>query len=133
MEETKACTKCGTVGVIGKDFRLRKGGSQSWCNACHSQVKADWAKTHPENRRKHSLKQNYNLTEEGYNALFTEQKGACAICKKTEVKLVVDHCHTSGNVRALLCYPCNSFIGKLEIYENQIDAYMQYIQHYRKG
>ncbi|MFI6063520.1 endonuclease domain-containing protein [Streptomyces sp. NPDC051286] len=37
--------------------------------------------------------------------LWGEQSGTCAICPGPAE--VVDHCHTTGLVRALLCYDCN--------------------------
>lgn len=40
-----------------------------------------------------------------------QQGGACAICGTDGVKLVVDHHHGTGQVRALLCHLCNALIG----------------------
>jgi hypothetical protein len=120
--------------MMGKDFPIiRPGVYQSWCRTCHSKAKTDWSKRHPERRRAHNLKRNYNLTSDEYEALFAQQHGACAICQKTEVQLTVDHCHKSGKVRALLCSGCNGFIGKLETYLDRLDLYLQYIQHHREG
>jgi hypothetical protein len=43
------------------------------------------------------------------------QGGSCKICKTHESnlkrKLFVDHCHTTGSVRGLLCQSCNTMIG----------------------
>ena len=40
---------------------------------------------------------------------------ACMICgiSESEIgkKLDVDHCHSSGKVRGILCNPCNNMIG----------------------
>lgn len=58
----------------------------------------------------------YGLTEAAYAALLAEQNGACAICKTppTTKRLAVDHCHTSGQVRGLLCSPCNVSLGQFK-------------------
>ena len=52
-----------------------------------------------------------------YHDLFESQDGQCAICGyspgETD-RLVVDHCHDTGNVRGLLCPKCNSAIGMLD-------------------
>jgi Recombination endonuclease VII len=40
------------------------------------------------------------------------QAGVCAICKRTDRPLVVDHDHQSGLVRGLLCVRCNNDEGK---------------------
>ena len=43
--------------------------------------------------------------------MYERQGGRCAICGATEGKLVVDHNHTTGKVRELLCHLCNAMIG----------------------
>lgn len=41
------------------------------------------------------------------------QEGRCAICD-CERELVIDHCHVSGRVRALVCTACNNGLGWIE-------------------
>lgn len=62
------------------------------------------------NGRKNHLKSQFGMTEKDYDNLFEKQKGKCAICKKS-VRLGVDHCHKSKQVRGLLCHPCNAGLG----------------------
>jgi hypothetical protein len=59
----------------------------------------------------------YGLTPEQYEQMLTEQNGVCAICrisKPSKNRLSVDHDHTTGKVRGLLCVPCNRTVGYLE-------------------
>ncbi|QJD50167.1 endonuclease VII [Mycobacterium phage Danforth] len=66
------------------------------------------------------LMDTYGITAEEYWAIYEFQlaankkrglTGACYICGratgKGRKKLSVDHCHTTGFVRGLLCGPCN--------------------------
>ena len=64
----------------------------------------------------------YNITIDDYERMYAEQKGKCAICNdegflmdtsRHKLKLVVDHCHSSGKVRGLLCHNCNRALGLL--------------------
>lgn len=55
-----------------------------------------------------------------YNRMLKEQDGVCAICKSDDPKSpervgywYVDHCHTTGKVRGLLCNSCNRGVGLL--------------------
>lgn len=72
--------------------------------------------------RRSSLWLELGITEDMYNEMYNKQNGLCAICKKPEKamtsiyknkisKLAVDHCHTTGKVRALLCGLCNRGLG----------------------
>ena len=68
------------------------------------------------------LKKSFGITLEDYNNMLKAQNNVCAICSKPETtydskhkkvrSLSVDHCHTTGKVRGLLCAHCNHAIGK---------------------
>jgi hypothetical protein len=77
----------------------------------------------------------YGLTHEAYIAMLERQGNACALCGKPETAkdrngriraLAIDHDHTTGEVRGLLCFRCNT---SLSIVENgsiaDIQAYLK--------
>lgn len=81
-------------------------------------IRAARIKNNPERvamiARNSALKAVYGITLDDYNKLFEKQGGQCAICSKTQERtLHVDHCHSSGRVRGLLCQKCNMAIGLL--------------------
>lgn len=55
------------------------------------------------------------LTVPQYNALLVDQDYCCAICGRHEdmfkYGLGIDHDHSSGEVRGLLCTNCNALLG----------------------
>ena len=61
----------------------------------------------------------YGMSFKEYELLIIAQNNRCAICNKPESqqlngklkRLAVDHCHTTGKVRGLLCQRCNTDIG----------------------
>lgn len=64
---------------------------------------------------------NYGITVEQKNRQLEIQGGKCLICKcelkigkRGMGKLHIDHCHTTGKVRGLLCMSCNLSIGVIE-------------------
>ena len=56
----------------------------------------------------------FGITEEAYAQMLAQQGGVCAICSSDpgDKRLAIDHCHTTGKVRGLLCAECNHGIGK---------------------
>ena len=42
------------------------------------------------------------------------QPKVCPICGKSTEKFALDHCHTTGLIRDVLCMHCNSFLGRIE-------------------
>lgn len=56
----------------------------------------------------------YGLKPGEYEKLYEHQTGVCAICKRATGatrRLSVDHDHQTGEVRGLLCRPCNDMLG----------------------
>jgi hypothetical protein len=81
-------------------------------------------KLYPDNKKsiyekneRRRLKRLFGITIEDYNRMFCDQYGRCAICgrhqNELKGKFQIDHNHITGEVRGLLCFSCNSAIGKL--------------------
>jgi hypothetical protein len=64
------------------------------------------------------------MTNEDYYSLLAEQNGVCKICGSDdplmkssfsgERRFSIDHCHTTGVVRGLLCANCNNGLGRFK-------------------
>ena len=131
-EETKTCPSCKQdkyFSEFGKD-KTKKLGISSYCKPCASLNRAknysknpfiekeklkEYYKNNKDKSRSYSLKNLYGVSTEQYNEMKYMQGGSCKICKTHESnlkrKLFVDHCHTTGFIRGLLCQSCNTMIG----------------------
>jgi len=61
------------------------------------------------------MKYNYGITLDDYNCMYKLQLGVCMICNQAETngkRLAIDHDHSTGKVRGLLCNHCNIGLGK---------------------
>lgn len=73
----------------------------------------------PELHKNRRLLGTYGITLAQYDEMLAEQGGKCAICRGAEPGarwkgspyFSVDHCHTTGKVRGLLCAECNKGLG----------------------
>lgn len=140
MSETKSkvCKKCKEL-KNSSDFymhSIRKGTLQSACKNCHkdtikeglrrkklglpslskTRVREHGKRGDPDYKASMSLKNNYGITINDYNAISSKQDGKCAICGKHQSdmkrRLDVDHDHKTGRIRGLLCTNCNIGMGK---------------------
>ncbi len=123
----KKCTRCGKGEPLVRFYRSSQyAGSQDYyCTGCRKlsdKVYHQRRRNQPgyrQARRESNLRYLYGISLEEYAKLHRKQKGLCAICKKPETatlrgtlrELSVDHCHTTGHVRGLLCCRCNRIIG----------------------
>lgn len=62
---------------------------------------------HPEREHKRYLKKEYGLTLPQWEDMLVRQSGRCAVCRTPMFSPHVDHNHTTGKVRGLLCKRCN--------------------------
>ena len=55
------------------------------------------------------------MTPDDFNVLLKKQNSVCAVCRTTKPSgrgtWHVDHDHTTGKIRGLLCHKCNTGIG----------------------
>lgn len=134
---TLVCTKCHEEKPE-KDFYPRKDrpkGYISICKLCSLQkAKSDWD---PKKQSAYKLKSNYGLSLEGYEDMLVKQGGVCAICLQAETtksntggnkNLSVDHCHTTGKIRGLLCHHCNTGIGKFMDSIERLESAIKYLK-----
>ncbi len=88
----------------------------------------DYRVKYKDRTRSTNLKAKYGITTEDYNRMKTEQNNCCAICGEHEDNLkrilCVDHCHSTGNVRGLLCDTCNKFLGFYEKFSVECANYL---------
>ena len=75
-----------------------------------------WYENNKERVKFNKIKRVYGITKEQYQNMLQQQNFCCAICSSSvetqrDKTLSVDHCHTTGKIRGLLCHFCNTGIG----------------------
>ncbi len=109
--------------TCANQFYYKQRKYQPVSDECRKQRKSVDGLTEPERCRKNEIWSKYRLDWNEYLELFYDQNECCAICKRS-LSLVsqgrkfnsggmacVDHCHSTGRVRGLLCAECNKALG----------------------
>ena len=122
----KRCTRCKTEKSeeeFSRD-RSRPDGLDARCRVCKNEMNTTWRRANPEEAKRRVREaqrsrrmRDLGITQEEYDDLLERQGGSCAICSTPPVepaRLAIDHDHTTGEVRGLLCIPCNLAIGNLQ-------------------
>ncbi len=133
----KHCKKCNTTKEKSafniKNYKSGHVGLRSYCISCEKLERDVWRKAsskdndrnkqynkdHAEEIRGKKLVQNYwptltwSQAIEAWNDLYVAQGKHCAVCDES-TKLHVDHDHTTGKVRGLLCYNHNNGLGRFQ-------------------
>lgn len=89
------------------------------------------------------LMRGFGMSIADYDALLESQDGGCAICgskdarqhnwgkKGTKSNLAVDHDHGTGEIRGLLCGPCNAALGGFQDSPELLRRAADYLESYR--
>ncbi len=120
MERT--CRVCGTQKPLDEFYKTGRKNGEERHYECKECAKARVKENHcPETYRKQHLKRTYGITPEEYDAMLEKQHGSCAICEaetagssRSNIYFSVDHCHTTGAIRGLLCHQCNTALGLIK-------------------
>lgn len=147
IDQLRTCNVCKKTNL---EVRFRKGEGNI-CAACRNEQTYEYMRNHKEKYREHSrnwskrnpekirnitLNYLYNISLDDYNKLLLEQNNVCAICSKENIvknkPLAVDHCHTTGKVRGLLCYHCNDGLGKFKDNINSLNYAVKYLEKHNE-
>jgi hypothetical protein len=107
--------RCWKHGHFFSVDATRLGGRSSTCKPCMSAA---------------SVASRYGTTARAVADMATRQEGCCAICGKAR-RLVVDHEHTSGRVRGLLCSRCNVGVGQFLDDVELLKSAIRYLEDHR--
>jgi hypothetical protein len=126
----KWCPDCDTVKPLTAFARssANRTGVHSYCRPCHN-ARGRATLERLGGSRTYHLKRRYGITAEEADAMLEEQGGVCAICRVAPAAHV-DHDHSTGRVRALLCFNCNGGLGQFRDDPFLLQMAAFYVKHH---
>lgn len=99
------------------------------CADCDA-IKRAYIKKHRKWRR---IEKIYGINEMEFNELLLKQGKKCLICVNdlTEKNSHIDHCHSKGHIRGILCNKCNQGIGLFSDSVENLRRAVKYIENDR--
>lgn len=112
-EVTKICKDCYPPGTLLSALRKKPRPAPHPGPRCTTHWREKQKAVKAANHEKR-VQNTYGLEAGEYARLYTFQGGLCALCRRAtgaSRRLSVDHDHATGEVRGLLCRPCNTLLG----------------------
>ena len=93
-----------------------------------------WNRNNKEYLAAQHREKKYGISPEDYDTMLKEQDNKCKIClvSFTTLKLQnihVDHCHTTNQIRGLLCNLCNTGLGFFKDNTETLTNAIVYLEH----
>jgi hypothetical protein len=101
--------------MMARDREAKKAYDRAY-HAKRKALRKAERKENPDKYKSTEIQSKYEISMEDYYLLLGVQGGVCAICGSTDPKFgrkffCIDHDHSSGRVRGLLCHSCNLGLG----------------------
>ena len=133
----KKCSKCQEIKSIDL-FGVKKhnkDGLNHYCKVCENNRGRMRYKDplHREKVKYGTILRNYGLTKEEYLLKLEKQNHKCTICNhdlKNDRKTSIDHCHSTGIIRDILCDKCNRMLGNVKEDIDYLNNLINYIKKY---
>lgn len=131
-EEQKARRRAADREYYHKNREKRRAGNRRWeqeNKERHLAAKNRWKKNNPARIANYHLKKKYNITLADRDRMIMEQSFECSGCGTSfwDVLPCVDHCHSTGKIRGILCDPCNIILGKASDKASTLRRLAQYL------
>jgi hypothetical protein len=138
----KTCTTCNTEKSLSEFFKdgRNKDKHNRQCKPCFKAYQNKWIDENKDKKAKSNASWYYrtkhNITYEEFIERAAKQNNKCALCsidltfdKIQDSKAVMDHCHTTGVKRGVLCYACNLGLGK---FKDNIEALQKSVNYLKE-
>ena len=104
------CSKCN---IDKPESGFYPHGNQ--CKTCRDAYKKGWNHANKVKCSDYCRKTRYVISADEYEGLLKTQNNTCIVCNETFSSSVnVDHDHATGDIRGLICHPCNVAVGYYE-------------------
>lgn len=139
LAQCKYCTSERKKELYHKNVEARRAHQRNYLQEptrkkLNQKRSNDWYKSNREKYYEGTLKRKFGISLIEYNDMLSKQNNSCAICLKDRSlfkrRFNVDHCHKTGQVRGLLCSPCNTSIGLLNESLETIKRAADYLKEY---
>lgn len=127
--ESKICPTCNTEKPIAA-FVAHSRHRNRWHRHCRDCEIADPGRFTARDSLIQKVRK-FGITVDEYHWLLTQQEGRCAICRADDRKLAIDHSHSTGEIRGLLCGRCNSMLGFLNDSTESLQNAITYLGDYQ--
>lgn len=113
-QNQKKCSMCHQVKFLSEFHRKSDATSttQSFCKLCGRQSHTRNRKLNPGKEFQQHRRRVYGIAPEDFEQVVLNQNKKCAICKVPFTKTPhLDHDHSTGKIRGVLCGKCNVGLG----------------------
>lgn len=132
----KECSGCGVWKPETEFFRHPSTADHlnPQCRVCTNERTKLWNKENPEKLRDRIRLSKYGITRNEWEQMFAAQDNMCAICKTQDPGLGAngqwntDHDHQTGKVRGILCWTCNTALGKFKDSTDILRSALAYLE-----
>lgn len=131
----KTCAKCREVKALTEfsPDKKHRDGKASYCRPCATETARAYRRRNQEAVKSRQLQKRYGIDHSTYLGILTKQRNCCAVCgvEFGESRIegpCVDHCHTTGSVRGLLCQSCNQALGLFKDSVKTLNSAIDYLR-----
>ncbi len=142
----KSCSRCKAILPASEFYPHKrvKSGLQSHCRSCSREwhrerpdyirrKNAEFKRKNPTYHADRNRLVKYGLTRSQIDDLISSQKGGCLGCNRelVSLKTCVDHDHSSGRVRGIICDDCNIVLGRVRDDPRTLSRLAEYVLAHR--
>jgi hypothetical protein len=121
----KTCSICGVEKDLSEFYSRHK-----FCKPCATTRSRERQRNNPDQwkiQKNYDLKRKYGIDLDQFNTILASQDCCCVVCGSIK-SLVVDHNHSTGDVRGILCSSCNVSAGRMGDSPSRLRALADYLE-----